>query len=65
MIKLKELREASNITQIELAKILNVSNTTISNWERGYREPDINSLIKIADYFNVSLDYLLNRNIKK
>ena len=64
MFRLRELREKKNLTQTALAKDLKVSNTTISNWEAGYRQPDLETLIRIANYFDVSLDYLLGRNYK-
>lgn len=57
--KLKELRKENNITQKELAKFLNVRNTTISAWEVGDNEPDLTTLVKIAKYFYVTTDYLL------
>lgn len=57
----RELRKEKKITQIELAKIFNVSHGTIANWETGNREPDIKTLTKIADYFNVSIDKLFGR----
>lgn len=60
-IRLKELRQNRNLSQKELAEILKVSTGTVGNWEVGLREPDFNTLIKIADIFNVSCDYLLNR----
>lgn len=60
-IRLKELREKNNLSQKEFAKILNVSTGTVGNWEVGLREPDFKMLIKIADTFNVSCDYLLDR----
>ena len=59
--KLKDLRKKHQITQLELAKILNVSNGTIGNWEIDSREPDYTMLLKIATHFNVSIDYLLGR----
>ena len=62
MIKLKELRTAKNISQIELANYLHVSNTTVSNCESGKRVPNMETLIQIANYFDVSLDYLLGRD---
>ena len=64
MFRLKEIRIAKKLTQIELAKNLQVSNTTVSNWETGSRQPDFDSLVKIADYFDVSLDYLFGRDYK-
>lgn len=59
--RLKELRKRQGITQIEFAKIFNISNGTIGNWESGNRMPDFNTIQKIADYFNVTVDYLLGR----
>lgn len=60
-IRLKELRQSRNLSQKELSGILNVSTGTVGNWEVGLREPDFKTLIKIADLFNVSCDYLLDR----
>lgn len=59
--RLKELRKKANITQVEFAKQFHISKGTIAMWETGKRQPDYESLIKLADYFNVSLDYLLGR----
>ena len=68
-MRLKELRKSRGISQIKLAIDLNTNQNTISRYETGEREPGINELIKIADYFNVSIDYLLERtnnpNIQK
>ncbi len=60
-IRLKELRQGRNLSQKELAEILNVSTGTAGNWEVGLREPDFEMLVKIADMFNVSCDFLLSR----
>ena len=60
-IKLKELRQKHNLSQKEFAEILKVSTGTVGNWEVGLREPDFKMLIKIADMFNISCDYLLDR----
>lgn len=60
-MKLRELRIKSNFTQKEIAESLNVSSQTILNWENGIYEPKINQLIKLADLFNVSVDYLIGR----
>ena len=60
-MRLKEIRKSKGISQIKLAMYLNTSQNTISRYETGEREPGINELIKIADYFNVSVDYLLGR----
>ncbi|MCM1132390.1 MAG: helix-turn-helix domain-containing protein [Ruminococcus flavefaciens] len=60
-MRLKELREKRKITQQRLAIELNMSQNTISRYETGAREADYRSLIAIADYFQVSIDYLLER----
>lgn len=60
-MRLKELRKEKGISQLKLAMDLNTSQNTISRYETGEREPGIAELIKIADYFNVSVDYLLER----
>lgn len=61
-MRLKELRKEKNITQIKLAMDLNMSQNTISRYETGERQAGYDELIKIADYFNVSIDYLLGRS---
>ncbi len=58
---LKSLRLEKGISRKELGATLNVSERLISYWENGDRECSFNMLIKIADYFDVSLDYLLGR----
>ena len=63
--KLKLLRDANNLTQKQMASILNVTQKSISTYENGLTEPDISTMIKIADYFDVSLDYLLDRKTSK
>ena len=60
-MRLKQLRVERNISQIRLAMELSVSQHTISRYETGEREADYTMLIRIADYFDVSLDYLLER----
>lgn len=60
-MRLKNIRKSKGISQLKLALDLNTSQNTISRYETGQREPSINDLIKIADYFNVSIDYLLER----
>ena len=60
-MRLKEIRKSKGITQLKLAMDLNMNQNTISRYETGEREPSINELIKIADYFNISIDYLLER----
>ena len=59
--KLNELRLENNYSRVQLAEILNVSVRLVSYWENGQRECDFDMLIKIADLFSVSVDYLLGR----
>ena len=59
--RLYELRVESSLSRAQLAEKLNVSVRLISYWESGQRECDFDMLIKIADLFSVSLDYLLGR----
>jgi transcriptional regulator with XRE-family HTH domain len=59
--RLRSLRESKDLTQSALGEILNVSKQTISNYENGVSSPDQDSLSRLADYFNVSTDYLLGR----
>lgn len=58
---LKNIREERNVTQIKLAVDLGVSQELISRYELGYSFPQPNMLIRLADYFNCSIDYLLGR----
>jgi transcriptional regulator with XRE-family HTH domain len=60
-MKLKELRKSRNISQLKLAMELNMNQNTISRYETGEREAGYAELIAIANYFNVSIDYLLER----
>ena len=61
MNNLKTLREKKNITQIKLSVDIGLSQEIISHYEIGQSKPNIENLIKIADYFHCSTDYLLNR----
>ena len=63
-MRLKEIRKEKGISQLKLAMDLNTNQNTISRYETGEREPGINELIKIADYFGVSIDYLVGRTDK-
>lgn len=56
---LKSLRERNNLSQIELSKKIGLSNVTLSQYEKGVRKPDIQTLALIARFFNVTTDYLL------
>lgn len=60
-IRIKELREKRGITQLKMAIDLNMNQNTISRYENGARQADYAVLIMIADYFDVSIDYLLFR----
>lgn len=62
--RLKELRKAKKISQIKLAIDLNMNQNSISRYENMERQADYATLILFADYFNVSLDYLLGRTDK-
>lgn len=57
--KLKYLREQDGLSQSQLGKILDVRTSTISNWENDRGEPSYKKLKEIAEYFSVSIDYLL------
>lgn len=65
MEKLRELRKQNNLTQSDMAAILGISRQAYSNYELGTREADHITLIKLADYFNVTTDYLLGRDTTK
>jgi len=60
-MRLKELRKKRHISQVKLAMDLNMNQNTISRYENGLREADYKTLIAFADYFQVSVDYLLER----
>ena len=60
---LKMLRTEKGISQIQLAEYLNVSKGIISLWENGLREPNMYSLILIAKFFGVSIDYLVGLEV--
>ena len=59
--RLKELRKKHGISQLKLALDLNMNQNSISRYENMEREADYATLIRFADYFNVSIDYLLER----
>jgi len=61
--RLKELRIENNLNLIELANYIGVGKSTISNWELGQNEPTLSSLIKLANFFKVSIDFLAGREI--
>ena len=59
--RIKELREQKGVTQLKMALDLNMNQNTISRYEKGLRQADYKTLIAIADYFDVSIDYILMR----
>jgi len=63
-IKIKDFRENANLTQKELAKRLNIKQSTLSGYENGTRQPDFETLERIADLFNISIDMLLDHKKK-
>jgi len=62
--KIKKARIEANVTQEQIAEVLGVSRQTVSNWENGKTYPDIVSVIKMSDFYNISLDHLLKEEKK-
>ena len=60
--KIRGLRKSSGKKQIEIAEYIGVAPRTLRHYEVGYVEPNLERLVKIADFFNVSTDYLLGRS---
>lgn len=60
--RIKYLMEAEEISQYALAKKLGISQSTICNWLNGKKEPSIESLWKLSDFFDVSIDYLVGKS---
>lgn len=60
--KIKELRKAKRVSQVEMANALGLTKQCVSNWENDNIQPSIEMLVKIADYFGVTTDYLLCRS---
>ena len=60
-LKIHQLRKKVKMSQRQLAKVFGVSTQTIMNWENQIYEPNIKQLIQIANYFEVSIDYLVGR----
>ncbi|MGN1212934.1 MAG: helix-turn-helix domain-containing protein [Christensenellales bacterium] len=63
-MRLKETRELNSISQKQLCLDLSIPTTTYNGYEKGRSQPDIDTLCKLADYFNVSLDYLCEHETK-
>lgn len=64
-LRIKDLREDNDLTQAQTAKILMCDQSLYSKYERGERDIPLRLLIKLAEYYNVSLDYLVGRTSKK
>jgi transcriptional regulator with XRE-family HTH domain len=60
-MRLRDLREDNDITQNQIALMLNIKQNTYSQYENGKREVPINILWKLADFYDVSIDYLVGR----
>ena len=65
MNRVRELREEKKLKQVELALQLNISQATLSNWERGIHDPDNESLLALSQIFECSLDYLLGKSASR
>lgn len=63
-IRLKQLRKEKQITQANLAEDLNITQQAVAKWEAGKAAPDKNMLLRLAEYFKVSIDFLFGRNEK-
>jgi transcriptional regulator with XRE-family HTH domain len=63
--RIRELRQNARLSQTQFANVLHVRNSTLSQYESGHRSPNDQIKRRIADYFNVSLDYLLGRSSEK
>ena len=61
MNNLKELRKLKGLRQIDIAKYFNIAESTYCCYEKGINEPDISTLLKLADFFGCTVDYLLGR----
>jgi len=59
--RLKELRKANDLTLEQLGKDIGSTKATMSNFETGQKKPSLDMIIKLADYFQVSIDYLVGR----
>lgn len=59
--RMRDLREDAELSQTELAEALGIAQTTYSGYERGFREPSLEMLCRLADFFHTSTDYLLGR----
>lgn len=63
--RIRDMREDSDLTQVTVSKFLGIQQTVYSRYERGFQTIPLEHLLKLADYYNVSLDYLTGRTNKK
>lgn len=63
-MRIRDLREDNDLTQKQIAEYLMCDQSLYSKYERGEREIPLNLIIKLADYYNVSIDYLVGRSTK-
>jgi len=63
-MRIRDLREDNDLTQKQIAEYLMCDQSLYSKYERGEREIPLNLIIKLADYYNVSIDYLVGRSAK-
>lgn len=63
--RLRDLREDSDLTQTQVSEILGIQQTVYSRYERGFQTIPVEHLLKLADYYNVSTDYILGRTLIK
>ncbi len=59
--RLRDLREEEGLLQKDVAKALGISRSTYTNYEQGTREPSLDMVVKLCDFYKVSADYLLGR----
>lgn len=64
-LKIKNLREDNDLTQVQIAKMLMCDQSLYSKYERGERDIPLKLLVRLAEHYNVSLDYLVGRTNKK
>lgn len=62
-MKIRKFRKEMHLTQVELAERLGTTQRNISNWEIGARMPDLETMIRLADFFDVSVDELIGRTM--
>ena len=65
MNRIREYRLRKNLTQVDLSQALNISQATLSAYETGRFEPDIATLLRLADFFSVSIDNIIGRSIEE